>query len=80
MIKFWKEVVTKAVDKFGELISGCHTLFFDLSKAFDRVWREGILFKLRKAGVHGHVYNQIKCYLEKRMQRVKQHQIQILQN
>ena len=31
-------------------------VFFDLSKAFDKVWKEGLLLKLLRAGVHGKMY------------------------
>ena len=31
-------------------------VFVDLSKAFNRVWKEGLLLKLLRAGVHGKMY------------------------
>ena len=46
-------------------------VFFDLSKAFDRVWKEGLLLKLLRNGVCGKMYSWIKSYLFHRTARVK---------
>ena len=43
---------------------------FDISKAFDRVWHAGLLYKLRTAGVTGNVVQFFKNYLSDRKQRV----------
>ena len=32
---------------------GIRVIFFDISKAFDRVWHRGLLFKLKKMGIVG---------------------------
>ena len=45
-------------------------VFFDLSKAFDRVWKEGLLQKLLREGVHGKVYKWLSDILFNR-ERVK---------
>ena len=42
----------------------------DISKAFDRVWHKGLLFKLRRCGVQGPLLNWFKSYLSNRSQRV----------
>ena len=42
----------------------------DISKAFDRVWHAGLLYKLKAAGVTGEVLNWFKSYLSDRGQRV----------
>ena len=32
-------------------------VFVDLQQAYDRVWRKGLLLKMRDAGIHGKLYN-----------------------
>ena len=38
-------------------------VFCDISKAFDRVWHEGLLFKLERIGIGGNLLNFVKHYL-----------------
>lgn len=45
-------------------------IFCDVSKAFDRVWHKGLLYKLRKYGIKGNLYNWFNSYLTDRKQRV----------
>ena len=45
-------------------------VFLDISKAFDKVWHEGILFKLKTYGVDGEVLALLGNYLYERYQRV----------
>ena len=45
-------------------------VFLDISKAFDKVWHEGLLFKLKQTGVTGNVINCLENYLKNREQRV----------
>ena len=45
--------------------------FIDLSKAFDKMWKEGLLLKLLRAGVTGHMFKWIKSFLHHRTARVK---------
>ena len=44
---------------------------FDLPKAFDKVWKEGLLLKLLRAGVHGKMYKWLSNFLFNRTARVK---------
>ena len=46
------------------------SVFLDMSKAFDKVWHEGLLFKLRQNGINGKLMNLLKSYLSNRKQRV----------
>ena len=57
----------------------CHSLdqgkearavFCDISKAFDRVWHRGLLYKLESAGISGSLLSWFKDYLNDRKQRV----------
>ena len=45
-------------------------VFLDISKAFDKVWHEGLIFKLKQNGISGKLLNLIKDFLKKRKQRV----------
>ncbi len=45
-------------------------VFCDISKAFDRVWHRGLLFKLRQNGISGVLVNWVSSYLQNRSQRV----------
>ena len=67
----------------NQLVNICHKIYtaledgrdvvfvsLDASSAFDRVWHDGLLFKLRQMGVRGNLYDWIKSYLENRKQRV----------
>jgi len=44
-------------------------VFFDISKAFDRVCHKGLLTKLKSYGIVGNVYLWIKDYLSNRKQQ-----------
>ena len=53
------------------LSNGLETaVFFDISKAFDKVWHEGLLFKLKENGISGNLLNVIANFLYQRKQRV----------
>ena len=45
------------------------SVYLDISKAFDRVWHEGFLYKLRRCGVSGNLLSLIKDFLANRKQR-----------
>jgi ribonuclease HI/uncharacterized protein YaaR (DUF327 family) len=45
--------------------------FIDLSKAFDKVWKEGLLLKLLTAGVAGSMFSWLRSFLSHRTARVK---------
>ena len=45
-------------------------VFCDVSKAFDRVWHKGLLFKLRQIGIEGKLLEWLNSYLSQRKQKV----------
>ena len=45
-------------------------VFPDISKAFDKVWHEGLIFKLKSNGISGPLLVLIDSYLSNRKQRV----------
>ena len=46
------------------------SVFLDISKAFDKVWHEGLLYKLKSMSTSGELYNLLENYLSDRFQRV----------
>ena len=68
----------------NQLISITHTIFkafdcnppldvrsvyLDISKAFDRVWHDGLIYKLKRCGVSGQLLSLIQSFLTDRKQR-----------
>ena len=68
----------------NQLISITHTIFkafdcnppldvrsvyLDISKAFDRVWHDGLMYKLKRCGVSGQLLVLIQSFLKDRKQR-----------
>ena len=45
-------------------------IFFDISKAFDRVWHQGLLYQLQTVGITGSLVLWFTNYLHNRKQRV----------
>ena len=45
-------------------------MFPDISKAFDRVSNDGLLFKFKQNGINGNLFQLIKRFLSGRFQRV----------
>ena len=45
-------------------------VFCDISKAFDRVWHKGLVYKLKIAGISGSLLDWFTDYLDNRKQRV----------
>ena len=45
-------------------------IFLDISKAFDKVWYNGLVFKLRQNSLCGEMINILKDFLSYRKQRV----------
>ena len=45
-------------------------VFLDISKAFDKVWHEGLLFKIKRLGITGKLLDWLKDYITDRHQKV----------
>ena len=56
----------KALDEEKEV----RAIFCDISKAFDRVWHKGLLFKPQNVGISGYLLQWFSSYLSGRKQRV----------
>ena len=41
----------------------------DISKAFDRIWHEGLIFKIRRCGIRGNLVKLLTSFLSERQQR-----------
>ena len=46
-------------------------VFLDFDKAYDMIWRKGVLFKLDKLGFDGNVFNWISSFLQNRTIQVR---------
>ena len=46
------------------------SVFLDISKAFDKVWYDGLIFKLKQSGISGNLLNLLSNFLRNRKQRV----------
>ena len=44
--------------------------FLELSRAFDKVWHEGLLYKLRPMGIYEHFFALVDSFLSDRFQSV----------
>ena len=58
--------IYKAFDDGHEI----RVVFLDISRTFDRVWHEGIIFKLKQMDVEGDALNILTSFLANRNQRV----------
>ena len=53
-----------------DLTQDVRGIFLDIAKAFDKVWHEGLLFKLKTYGIKGEFLNLLRNYLHECNQRV----------
>ena len=45
-------------------------VFIDISKAFDKVWHQGLHYKLRQNGISGELLNILADFVDNKTQRV----------
>ena len=46
------------------------SVFLDISKVFNKVWQDGLIFKLKQNGISGNLLNLLSNFLRNRKQRV----------
>ena len=63
---YMSHLIYKGLDEGKKIAS----VFLDISKAFDKVWHEGLLYKLEKIGIRGKLLKWVRSYLSGRSQRV----------
>lgn len=71
-----EDVLLKITDQIREAINSkqaCCIVYIDLKGAFDRVWRNGLLYKASKVGVVGEALRWLANYLCDRTQAVAVH-------
>ena len=62
--------ITHEIYKFFDDVYEVRGVFLDISKAFDKVWHNGLIYKLKQNGVSGNLFNLIIDFLDARKQRV----------
>ena len=53
-----------------DYLSDTDVVFTDFSKAYDRVWHEGLIYKLMNVGIHGNMLRLLQTYIMHRFTRV----------
>lgn len=53
--------------------SSCGVVYLDLKGAFDRVWQQGLLYKIAQLGINGNMLRWLRSYLTDRTQSVVVH-------
>ena len=67
------DLLTVVSDRIGRTFNSSgasRAVALDISKAFDRVWRTGLLHKLKSYGISGHIFGLISSFLSNRWLRV----------
>ena len=66
--------LTRLVQQWSESLDASKyvgVIFFDLQKAFDKVWHKGLLAKLSAAGISDSAFEWFQSYLSNRRQRTR---------
>ena len=62
--------ITHKIYKFSDNRLEISSVFLVISKAFDKVWDEGVIFKLKQSAISGDLVNLLRNFLSSRKQRV----------
>ena len=55
--------ITHEVYKFFDACLNVRAAFLDISKAFDKVWHQGLLYKLKQNGILGNLLETLSNFL-----------------
>ena len=62
--------ITHEIYESFDLELEARSVFLDTSKAFDKVWHDGIIYKLTQNGISGNLLNLLEDFLKERKHRV----------
>ena len=62
--------ITHEIYQFFDDNVEVRAVFLDISKAFDKVWHKGLIYKLKQNGIPGNILNTIIVFLSFRKQQV----------
>ena len=62
--------ITHEICSFFDKVHEVRSVILNISKAFDKVWYDGIIFKLTQNGISGNLLNLLRSFLNERKQRV----------
>ena len=62
--------ITHEIYKSFDVGLEVRSAFLDISKAFHKVWHDGIIYKLTQNGISGNLLNLLDDFLKERKQRV----------
>ena len=62
--------ITHEIYKSFDVGLEVRSAFLDISKAFHKVWHDGIIYKLTQNGISGNLLNLLEDFLKERKQRV----------
>ena len=62
--------ITHEIYESFDLELEVRSIFLDVSKAFDKVWHDGIIYKLTQNGISGNLLNLLENFLKERKQRL----------
>ena len=66
-----KHSTINQVHRITNIIEVCSTIFLDVAQAFDKVWRKGLIYKLKQY-LPKQYFQILKSYISERCFRVKQ--------
>ena len=61
--------ITHEIYKSFDACLDVRAVFLDISKAFDKVWHQGLLYKLKQNGISGNLLETLTDFLKDRKQR-----------